>query len=54
MIVDRHDTLVARIRRGFTVGADRSSLHEAIVPHDATEDEFFLAYKAAEILSNDE
>lgn len=49
-IADRMDILSARIRRGLSVGADRSSLHDAIVDSgDATEEEFFLAYTFASL-----
>lgn len=46
------DTLISRIRRGLSIGADRDSLHDAIVPHDASEDDFFLAYQAALVLGD--
>ncbi len=44
------DKLIERIRRGLSVGADRDSLHAAIVIQDGiSEDDFFLAFQAANI-----
>lgn len=45
-------SIAARIARGLNVGADIESLHQRLVDDDGlTEEEFFLAYNFAVLMS---
>lgn len=52
--MDNIDILVGRIRKGLNVGADRESIHNAIVGEGkATEEEFFLAFTFAQLVDGE-
>jgi len=49
------ETLIARIRKARGIGADLQDVHDTIMSSKdpPTEGEFYLAWKAAEILDRD-